>query len=98
MRARTLCAVYGCDQLVEIGSRCERHRRRSPQAYRRAARRAIERAHGRCERCGVQARLSAHHVRPLIEGGTEIVPDDELLALCASCQQRERPANRRNPN
>jgi hypothetical protein len=93
-----LCAAWGCDQLVTGVGLCDRHRRRSPQAYRRAARRVIARAAGRCERCGARARLSAHHVRTLIEGGAEIVTVDELLALCASCQARERPANEIKPN
>jgi 5-methylcytosine-specific restriction endonuclease McrA len=94
-RARTICAVLDCAAFALPNERtCEQHRRRSSQQWRKVAALVVKRADGRCERCGQPARLSGHHVRPLVLGGNELVGVDEALALCASCQAVERPASR----
>ena len=92
MRARTICAVWRCREFaVDERGRCAKHRRYHPQEFRRLARIVIDRAQGRCELCGKRAMLTAHHVEPLIMGGKEIVPIDELLAVCMKCQRVEQP-------
>jgi hypothetical protein len=61
---------------------------------------AIERAGGRCEQCGQERRLVAHHKRY----GSDLTLDD-FLAVCSSCHTTihhqpgapSRPANGRNP-
>lgn len=65
---------------------------------------AFERAHGRCERCGVPAGRIAlandawrvtgahvHHVTPLSRGGTHALHN--LSVRCVECHRAEHPGN-----
>lgn len=43
----------------------------------------LRRAHGKCEICGSDWHVSAHHIIPRADGGLSL--EDNLIALCNSC-------------
>jgi 5-methylcytosine-specific restriction endonuclease McrA len=45
----------------------------------------IERARGRCERCGSRLDVEVHHRDAIAEGGPEIAKLGRMVALCRTC-------------
>lgn len=119
MRVASVCPR--CGALVPAGARCPRCAKAAPEpsrrdgagwragygtsGYRRARQLAIERAGGRCERCGRVAALRAgetwvtewlgevHHVTPLSAGGTNDAGN--LCLLCTRCHHETHEEGRR---
>ena len=46
-----------------------------------------DRACGRCQQCGRQARLQVDHITPVTQGGTHDITN--LQALCEGCHRRK---------
>jgi 5-methylcytosine-specific restriction endonuclease McrA len=52
--------------------------------------RAVKKRDGyRCRRCGARRQLSAHHIKPRAQGGTDSLRN--LLTLCAACHDYAEP-------
>jgi HNH endonuclease len=91
MRASSVCAVAGCRvPAVSVDGRCEAHRRRGGAKWRALRDQVRDRAGGSCERCGRRTGLAVHHINPLVGGAPELVPIDELEALCDLCHAQAR--------
>lgn len=76
---------------------CQNEHDRKKAALNRSANykkgRLIEERGGRCQQCGANAPLIAHHVIALAQGGTN--DDENLMLVCKSChdalhQKRQR--------
>ena len=91
-----VCAVPGCpDRAVRYG-RCAEHalaerrrRHEGTRAWRRLRQQVMDRAGGRCERCGGVA-VDAHHLVARVDGGADALAN--LLALCEDCHAEEHGA------
>lgn len=66
-------------RLRQVGARAKREAA-ALALFRRAV---LERAGGRCERCGKAGRLHAHHIRPRSRGGKHELANG--AALCPAC-------------
>ena len=63
------------------------------RAWRALRRRCFDRDGWRCRECGGATALEAHHVRPVVEGGADVL--DNLATTCRSCHlaAHRRPAD-----
>jgi 5-methylcytosine-specific restriction endonuclease McrA len=93
MLTPTVCAEFGCPDVAVRYGRCETHakaerrrRHESTRAWRRLRQAVLDRAGGRCERCGGAAE-DAHHLVPRARGGADTLGD--LEALCSTCHAEE---------
>ena len=70
--------------IPRFGARLVRSSRRNPRAGADAARRRLIAERGeRCEECGNEGRVDAHHVVPLKHGGSN--DESNLRLLCKAC-------------
>jgi 5-methylcytosine-specific restriction protein A len=89
----TVCSVFGCPEVAVRYGRCETHakaerrrRHETTRAWGRLRRLVLDRAGGRCERCGAVAD-DAHHLVARARGGADTL--DNLEALCEDCHAEE---------
>jgi len=96
-----------CGQPATTGPHCDTHKPRPDesrrasyrQAYRdpnyhRERQGALNRANGRCERCGSPGPLECDHIIALRDGGTNARAN--LIILCRPCHQAKTRNDRRN--
>jgi 5-methylcytosine-specific restriction endonuclease McrA len=95
--AGKVCCVPGCPtRIPSTKSRCKAHGgnkrtgkpRPTTSAWRKLRTQVLARASWRCERCGAPA-TEVHHRVPVARSGKEIVPLNELEALCGWCHRSE---------
>jgi hypothetical protein len=87
MTARTVCATVGCHHTATHEGRCDQHRRRRGRPWQRLRQAVLQRDHHRCTICGQPGR-EVHHSRPLVLGGTELPPLDQLETRCSTHNPR----------
>jgi 5-methylcytosine-specific restriction enzyme A len=93
MLTPTVCSVPGCPEVAVRYGRCETHaqaerrrRHETTRAWGKLRQRVLDRAGGRCERCGGVAD-DPHHVVGRVDGGPDTMAN--LEALCEGCHAEE---------
>jgi 5-methylcytosine-specific restriction endonuclease McrA len=87
-RALTLCSVVGCTAPALPGqARCDQHRPRRGRPWQRLREAVLQRDHRRCTICGAPAN-EVHHLKPMVLGGTELPPLDQLETRCSTHNPR----------
>lgn len=93
MITKGICAEPGCPEREHYRGRCEAHaraerrrRHETTRAWRALRQQVLDRASGRCERCGGMA-TDAHHVVARAAGGRDALGN--LVALCEDCHAQE---------
>jgi 5-methylcytosine-specific restriction endonuclease McrA len=86
-----VCSVFGCPNRIVRYGRCAEHalaerrrRHETTRAWGRLRQQVLDRAGGRCERCGAVA-TDAHHVVARVHGGPDTMAN--LAAVCETCHQ-----------
>lgn len=78
---------------VKESTRAEYRKGYRDPAYYRERQGCLNRAKGRCERCGKPGKLEVDHIVPLRDGGTNT--RSNLQALCSTCHNAKTQEDRR---
>ena len=72
---------------VEISLNKTRENSRKRQGFNSISKKVISSRGSRCEKCGSDQNLEAHHLTRLMDGGTN--EENNLIVLCHVCHRKE---------